>query len=32
VWEYPPEEFGSDGGFHVVYAIGVATAYELLDR
>ena len=32
VWEYPPAELGSDAGFHVVYAVGVATAYALLDR
>jgi uncharacterized protein DUF1440 len=32
VWEYPREELASDVGFHVVYAIGVATAYEVLDR
>jgi Protein of unknown function (DUF1440) len=32
VWEYPPEELASDAGFHVVYGIGVALAYEVLDR
>jgi hypothetical protein len=32
VWKYPPAELASDVGFHVVYGIGVATAYEVLDR
>jgi hypothetical protein len=32
VWEYPPEGLASDVGFHVVYGMTVAAAYEVLDR
>jgi hypothetical protein len=32
VWEYPPQQLASDVGFHLVYGVGVATAYALLDR
>jgi uncharacterized membrane protein YagU involved in acid resistance len=32
VGQYPPEELASDVAFHVVCGIGVATAYEVLDR
>jgi hypothetical protein len=32
VWEYPPEQLASDVGFHLVYGLGVATAYAVLDR
>jgi uncharacterized membrane protein YagU involved in acid resistance len=32
VWEYPPQQLASDVGFHLVYGVGVATAYAVLDR
>jgi hypothetical protein len=32
VWKYPPQQLASDVGFHLVYGVGVATAYALLDR
>jgi hypothetical protein len=32
VWEYPPPQLASDVGFHLVYGVGVATAYAVLDR
>jgi hypothetical protein len=32
VWEYPPDQLASDFGFHLVYGVGVATAYAVLDR
>jgi hypothetical protein len=32
VWKYPPGQLASDLGFHLLYGIGVATAYAVLDR
>jgi hypothetical protein len=32
VWEYPPDQLASDVGFHLVYGVGVAGAYAVLDR
>jgi hypothetical protein len=32
VWKYPPDELASDVGFHIVYGMTVATAYEALDH
>jgi hypothetical protein len=32
VWEYPRDQLASDVGFHLVYGVGVATAYAVLDR
>ena len=32
VWEYPPQQLASDVGFHLVYGVGVAAAYAVLDR
>ena len=32
VWEYPPQQLASSVGFHLVYGVGDATAYAVLDR
>jgi hypothetical protein len=32
VWKYEPDQLASDLGFHLVYGVGVATAYAVLDR
>jgi hypothetical protein len=32
VWEYPPVEAGLDLSYHLVYGLGVAGAYAVLDR
>ncbi len=31
-WEYPPLELALDISYHLVYGVGVAAAYALLDR
>ncbi len=31
-WEYPAKSLAKDLSYHVVYGVGVAAAYELLDR
>lgn len=32
VWEYPPTEMALDLSYHLVYGLGVAGAYGLLER
>lgn len=32
VWDYPRDQLASDAGFHLVYGLGVAAAYAVLDR
>ena len=31
-WRYPPQELALDPSYHVVYGLGVATAYAALAR
>ena len=31
-WKYPPKELAIDLSYHLVYGLGVAAAYRLLER